>query len=94
MNDEINEFDLPISEGSPSKMMYRNYVIVYQPPPIPARNFDYQFCHDSYDGPGDNRCGFAGSLEDAKAKIDEIYYDEEDELQIDANDSTLGVNDY
>ena len=30
----------------------------------------YEFVHDEYDGPEDNRCGHADSLAEAKAEID------------------------
>lgn len=50
---------------------YRGWHIHYDPPPIPVRNCDWQFWHEEYDGPGDNRSGHAPSLETAKAEIDE-----------------------
>lgn len=43
--------------------------IRYDPPPIPLRSHDYQFWHDDYDGPPDDRCGSAPSLEEAKRMI-------------------------
>ena len=51
---------------------YRGYVITRNPPPIPTRKFDWEYCHEDYDGPGDNRCGVAASEEAAKAEIDEL----------------------
>lgn len=42
----------------------------YEPPPIPALECDWQWVHEDYDGPEDNRCGHAPSLEAAKADID------------------------
>jgi hypothetical protein len=56
-------------------MKYRGYVIVNDPPPIPSRDHDWQFAHEDYDGPEDNRCGTAPSLEAAKAEIDEQIND-------------------
>ncbi len=64
---------------------YRNYIIKYDPPPIPIRSCDWQFCHEDYDGapnetggpPADHRSGFAPTLEDAKCLIDEMIDDEE-----------------
>lgn len=50
---------------------YRGWHIEYNPPPIPVRTCDWQFWHVDYDGPEDSRCGFAPSLEAAKAEIDE-----------------------
>lgn len=61
---------------------YRNYNISYDPPPVPTRVWDYQFAHVDYDGPGDNRCGTAPSLEDAMRQIDEIIADSEPELVV------------
>lgn len=61
---------------------YRNYNISYDPPPVATRVWDYQFAHVDYDGPGDNRCGTAPSLEDAMRQIDEIIADSEPELVV------------
>ena len=55
---------------------YRGYTITYNPPPIPIRTCDWQFVHDSYDGPEDGRCGTAQSLAYAKELIDEWEDDE------------------
>jgi hypothetical protein len=55
---------------------YRGYRIDYDPPPIPVRCCDWQFAHEDYDGPEDNRCGHAPSLEAAKAEIDIIEDDQ------------------
>lgn len=51
---------------------YRGYLITLDPPPIPSRMADFQFVAYDYDGPGDPRCGFAKTLEEAKAAIDRI----------------------
>lgn len=53
--------------------LYRGYRITYDPPPIPTRACDWQYAHVDYDGPGDNRCGYAASLDDAKRDIDALY---------------------
>ena len=53
-------------------MNYRGYTIDYRPKPVPTTALDWQFCADAYDGPGDRRCGLAGSEEAAKRMIDEI----------------------
>ena len=51
---------------------YRDYIITYDPKPIPAyMGVDYDFAHKDYDGPEDKRCGNGGSIEDCKALIDE-----------------------
>ena len=54
---------------------YRNYTISYNPPPIPIRTMDWEFSHKDYDGPEDNRCGHAGSLDEAMAEIDYLEDD-------------------
>ena len=54
---------------------YRNYIITYDPPPIPTRACDWQFAHQDFDGAsdsGDNRAGSAASLDDAKDQIDDM----------------------
>jgi hypothetical protein len=46
---------------------------------------DWTYTHKDYDptpvyaddGPSDNRCGYAGSVEEAKAEIDEFYSEQE-----------------
>ena len=53
-------------------MLYRGFLIVFNPPPIPMRGFDYEFSHVDFDGPDDHRCGVAGSIYEAQAFIDEI----------------------
>lgn len=56
-------------EAEPSGA-YRGFRIDYAPPPIPTRECDWQWVHDDYDGPEDNRCGHAPSLAAAKSDID------------------------
>lgn len=56
----------------PDDIPYRNFLIHHEPPPIPYRGADWQFRHKDYDGPEDGRCGTAPSLEEAKARIDEL----------------------
>lgn len=56
-------------------MKYKNYRIVYDPPPIPTRIFDWQFYHRDFDGAPDAddiRCGTGATYEDCKNQIDEI----------------------
>ena len=55
--------------------MYRGFKFNYLPKPIPSKFFDYDFYHEDYDGPGDPRCGNGESIEDCKARIDEILED-------------------
>jgi hypothetical protein len=61
-----------------SGVTYRGFRIDYDPPPIPVRTCDWQFAHEDYDGPEDNRCGHAESLEAAKAEID-FWHEENDQ---------------
>jgi len=54
------------------EMRYRDYVIEWNPKPIPTRKHDWDFVHDDYDGPGDRRCGTAASIVAAKVEIDNL----------------------
>lgn len=56
-----------------TSLEYRSYVITHRHKPVPTDAFDYEFRHESYDGPDDPRCGFAATLDAAKAKIDEQW---------------------
>ena len=51
---------------------YRNYVIEWNPKPIPNRKHDWDWVHEDYDGPGDKRCGTAASAAVAKVEIDNL----------------------
>jgi hypothetical protein len=53
-------------------MIYKNYHITYNPKPIPTKNHDWDFVHDEYNGPGDNRHGSVASVDDAMKEIDLI----------------------
>lgn len=60
------------------EVSYGNWTIAYNPPPIPARNCDWQFSHNDFDGAedaGDTRYGTAGSLIDAMFQIDDMEGD-------------------
>lgn len=57
------------------RIEYGNWIIQYDPPPIPVRCCDWQFWHRDYDGPEDGRCGAAGSLDEAKGEIDALEDD-------------------
>jgi hypothetical protein len=48
------------------------WYIKYNPKPIPTRSCDYDFWHEDYDGPEDNRCGNAESAESCLSQIEEI----------------------
>lgn len=58
-------------------VLYRDFQIIYWPPPIPIRRWDWHFAHLEFCGDGDNRHGDAGSLEEAKQEIDR-WHDEGD----------------
>lgn len=55
------------------KTEYRDYIIEYNPPPIPVFTHDWAFCHKDFDGApdsGDYRCGTGEDIEDCKHQID------------------------
>lgn len=57
---------------------YGDWLISYNPPPIPVRNCDWQFCHKDFDGAedaGDMRYGHAGSKLAAMDEIDDLVED-------------------
>lgn len=54
---------------------YKDFIISYDPPPIPDRTCDWQFVHRDFDGAPDgldHRCGRAASMEGCKAEIDDL----------------------
>ena len=58
---------------------YRGYRIDFWRKPIPTDVFDYDFCHEDYDGApdsGDHRCGNGRSITDCKSQIDEQIAEE------------------
>lgn len=76
-NDEWYQAHIPGQEVS-----YGNWLISYNPPPIPARNCDWQFCHKDFDGAEDacdDRYGSAASLLAAMSDIDDREADRFDE---------------
>lgn len=54
------------------KTTYGEYVITYNPKPIPDRTHDYDWVHQDYDGPGDPRAGTAPSIQQAIHAIEEL----------------------
>ena len=50
-------------------MKYRNWIIELYPKPGPGHDWDCT--HEDYDGPEDDRYFTAGTLEQAKQKVDE-----------------------
>lgn len=64
---------------------YRGYLIEYWAKPIPCRAMDWGYAHEDFDGApdsGDNRWGYAPSLEEAKAAIDEQVEDNMEEFPL------------
>ena len=62
-------------EPTDQRISYRGYVITYDPPPVPVREWDWHFVHEQFDGApdaGDYRCGDAASLTDCMCEIDLI----------------------
>jgi hypothetical protein len=62
----------PLSFSNPHR--YRGYRI-YPSDYVPMKGTEFSFTHEDYDGAedaNDNRGGHAGSIEDAKAQIDEL----------------------
>lgn len=60
---------------------YRGWVIVYEPPPINDRRFDYTYYHPEYDSSpdaNDERFGHAATFQQAREAIDlwEAYLNE------------------
>jgi hypothetical protein len=51
---------------------YGNWRISYNPPPIPSRNCDWQFCHKDFDGAEDACDDRYGSAETLLGAMDEI----------------------
>jgi len=67
----------PLSNDDRSDLwkLRRDWVIQYDPKPIPDRRHDFSFHHVDFDGApdsGDNRCGTASSAADAIQQIQEI----------------------
>lgn len=62
----------------PQRVEYRDFVITYNPTPIPDRQFDWQYEHKDFDGApdaGDRRYGHCRSANACKNEIDEYYDD-------------------
>lgn len=53
-------------------MNYKDFIISFDPLPVPILTMDWDWCHKDYDGPGDNRCGRASSEAAAKQAIDDF----------------------
>ena len=51
---------------------HKKWTITYNPKPILLRTNDYDVVHNDYDGPEDDRCFTAASIDDAISTIDEI----------------------
>jgi hypothetical protein len=65
---------------------FQGYTITRNPKPGPSNSFDWDWVHDDYQGPGDDRCGWSASLADAERAIEQINDGDEDEDDEDAYD--------
>lgn len=63
-------FGTPQAEPTTATATYRGYRI--DPNPYMFLEDRFIYSHMDYDGPGDNRCGTAATIEDAKREIDEL----------------------
>ena len=71
----IDKWHQSIADARSTPTSYRGYTIRYDPPPIPARSFDWRYEADGYDGAPDShdkRHGEAASLHEAMEQIDEM----------------------
>lgn len=72
-----------IERGLRGLTNYGPWRIYFDPPPIPARNCDWHFYHEDFDGApdaNDNRYGSCGSFVDALNECDAID-DEADQVE-------------
>lgn len=58
-------------------MLYRNFIITEDHPPIPTRAHDWNYRHEDYNGPEDQRWGTGSSLQDCKNAIDDMLWEPE-----------------
>jgi len=59
---------------------YRGFNVDYLPKPIPSRKMDYDWTHESYDGPEDYRLGCAASVKECMEAIDEYWLENPEEV--------------
>lgn len=65
---------------SEQRQTYKGYTIGYQPPAVQAREWDWWFEHEDYDGTPDaydSRSGYGPSAEACRAQIDDQIEDEQ-----------------
>ncbi len=67
---------------------YRGYHIQHNPKPVPWRGDDWDFWHEDYGGPGDDRHGTAGTGAACVQAIDEQLAEEAADL---ATELTAGI---
>lgn len=60
------------ADDASGEFTHRSYRIRYNPPPIPFRGFDWEWCHIDCSGPEDKRIGRSCSLEAAREAIDDL----------------------
>lgn len=74
----LSDLQRVLQAAAEERTLYRGFVIKYDPPPIPDRQFDWRYEHESFDGApdaGDRRYGHCPSLAECKHEIDEYYDD-------------------
>ena len=60
---------------------YRGFHIWFDPPPIPVREYDWHYQHESFDGApdgGDHRYGHCADCAACQRDIDDMLDDDED----------------
>ena len=62
----------PVEQISETHYRYRGYEITSPPWGEASYHFEWSYEHADYDGPGDNRCGYANSVADCVDGIDDL----------------------
>lgn len=58
---------------SEQRQTYKGYQILYEPPPVSGRGFDWQYAHDDFDGTGgDMRYGACATAHECREEIDDL----------------------
>jgi len=75
---------------------YRDFLVSYDPPPIPHRDMDWHFVHDDFDGAPDAhdpRHGRGPTAQDCVRQIDEMMDEDDDQLRWETDPSPIGLED-
>ena len=54
---------------SQTEYQYKDYIITYEPKPIPTDKWDFNYAHKDFDGPEDGRYGIGSSIIDCMQQI-------------------------